>query len=153
MRNSLHAIGMHTGLIGQTQRNLRCANQVWEPPSWYAAAGELDSLVAECLEMDGQKLHRIARLAALAALLSGLCFAQQDGRPRCTAKLRGRFWPEAANSDGKLLSTLARSGQLEMCVVRVWKHRWEPLTVNVTQLGKEREQKAAKDRAAAPHSD
>jgi hypothetical protein len=103
--------------------------------------------------MDSQRLHRILRLTALAILLSGLCLAEQDGKPRCSAKLRGRFWPEQANSDAKLAVTVARSGQLEMCAVRVWKYRWETLTVHVSQLAKERGQKVAKDRAAAPHTD
>ena len=109
--------------------------------------------MSECVEMDSQKLHRIASLMALAILLLGLCLAQEDGKPRCTAKLRGRFWPEAANSDRNLVSNLALSGQLEMCVVRVWKHRWDPLTVNTAQLAKEREQKAAKDGPKVPHGD
>lgn len=99
------------------------------------------------------RLHRIARLAAMAVLLSGLCWAEQDGKPRCTAKLRGRFWPEAANSDRELVSTLARSGQLEMCVVRVWKHRWEALTVHVGQLGKEHGPKATEGNPGAPRTD
>jgi hypothetical protein len=103
--------------------------------------------------MDGRRLHRILRLAALAILLSGLCLAGQYGKPRCSAKLRGRFWPEQANSDAKLALTLARAGQLEMCAVRVWKYRWENLTVHVSQLSKERGQKVVKDRAAAPHTD
>ena len=103
--------------------------------------------------MDGTRLHRIARLAAMAILLSGLCWAGPDGKPRCTAKLRGRFWPEAANSDRKLVSTLARSGQLEMCVVRVWRHRWEALTVHVSQLAKERGRKAAEGGPGAPRTD
>lgn len=99
--------------------------------------------------MDNQRLRRILRLAALAIPLSGLCLAGQDGKPRCSAKLRGRYWPEQANSDARLAVTLARSGQLEMCAARVWKYRWETLTVHVSQLAKEREQKVSKDRAAA----
>ena len=104
----------------------------------------------EWLEMNGQRLHRILRLTALAMLLSGPCLAGEDVKPRCSAKLRGRFWPEQANYDARLVLTLARSGQLEMCSVRVWKHRWETLTVSVSQLAKEGGQKAAKERVAVP---
>lgn len=103
--------------------------------------------------MDGTGINRIARLAGLTVLLSGLGWAGPDAKPRCTAKLRGRFWPEAANSDRNLVSTLARSGQLEMCVVRVWRHRWEALTVHVGQLAEERDRKAAGDRRKTPRTD
>jgi hypothetical protein len=92
-------------------------------------------------------------LAALPILLSGLCLAAQNGKPRCSAKLHGRFWPEQANSDAKLAVALARSGELEICSVRVWKYRWESLTVHISQLAKDGGQNVTKDRAAVPRTD
>lgn len=109
--------------------------------------------VGEWPQMNGQRLHRVIRWSALAILLPGLCLAGQDRKPQCSAKLRGRFWPEQGNSDAKLAVTLARDGKLEICTVRVWKYGWEPLTVRVGQLAKGRGQKAPKGRATEPPTD
>jgi hypothetical protein len=104
--------------------------------------------------MDGKWLRQMVRLAVVAILLAGWCLAQQNEiKPRCTAKVQGRYWPERANSDAQLAATLARSGELEMCVVRVWKHRWEPLTVHVSQLGKGHGRKTEEDNSKAPRTD
>ena len=109
--------------------------------------------MGEWPEMDKQRLQRVPRLAALAILLPGLCLAGQDGKRVCSAKLRGRFWPEQANSDSNLAGTLTRAGDLEICAVRFLKYGWETPTVHISQLAKEREQKIAKHRPAAPRTD
>jgi hypothetical protein len=64
------------------------------------------------------------------------CLAEDAGRPPCKAQNRGRFWPEQANSDREFARKAERCGELQMCVQGVWRHRWEPLTVHVGQLGK-----------------
>ncbi len=92
--------------------------------------------------MGCKRIGRIVSVLMVAVTLAACCFAREDEKPRCTAKLRGQFWPEQANSDPGLVSRLIRTGQLEICTVRVWRHRWEPLTVTVSQLAKESGPKA-----------
>jgi len=57
-------------------------------------------------------------------------------RPACTAAIRGRFWPDVANSNPKAAGELARCGALDMCTTTNWRHKWLPVAVNVRQLGK-----------------
>jgi hypothetical protein len=62
-------------------------------------------------------------------------WAQEPPKPRCNAQQRGRLWPEGA----------ARStcGQIEICTLSVWKYRWEPITVHVSQLAKDPKRRSA----------
>ena len=63
-----------------------------------------------------------------------LCFGADTQRPACNAQTSGRMWPEAANRDHKIVSKLARCGDLLICTRGVWRYHWEPLTVRVDQL-------------------
>jgi hypothetical protein len=57
-------------------------------------------------------------------------------RPACKAAIHGQFWPAAANTDGRTARTLAQCGALEICTTTGWKYKWQPVTVNVRQMGK-----------------
>ena len=57
-------------------------------------------------------------------------------RPACHAAIHGRFWPEAANTDGIAARKLAQCGALDICTTTGWRYKWQPVTVNVRQLGK-----------------
>lgn len=71
-------------------------------------------------------------------LLSGPAFlqAQDDPRPVCNSKTQGRLWPEAANTDRRLISHLVRCGELQICVRGTWHYRWESASVRLDQLGR-----------------
>ena len=78
-------------------------------------------------------MHRL--LAAwLAGAASCLCLAADDIRPVCSSAIQGRMWPEAANHDPKLISRLARCGELFICVRGTWRYHWESPSVRVEQL-------------------
>jgi hypothetical protein len=69
-------------------------------------------------------------------LFGAVCFAGENRRPVCNAKVQGQFWPEEANSDRDAARRLYQSGELEMCSLQVWKYKWEHISVNVRDLGK-----------------
>jgi hypothetical protein len=73
---------------------------------------------------------------ALLALFGTVCLAGEAERPPCNAKQRGRLWPEEANTSREASRRAERCGNLQMCAVGVWRYRWQPLTVHVSQLGK-----------------
>ena len=52
------------------------------------------------------------------------------------AAIHGRFWPEAANTDSDAARKLAQCGLLEICTRTTFRYKWQPVTVNVRQLGK-----------------
>ena len=83
------------------------------------------------------------RQAWLLFALPVLCLAADDPRPDCGSKNRGQFWPEAANHDPKLLSQLARCGELLVCVRRDWRYQWESPTIRVDQLARNAKAKAS----------
>jgi len=60
-------------------------------------------------------------------------------KPACNSSLRGHFWPAAADSDPKLARRLSQCGSLEVCSVGRFRYKWQPVTVNVRQLGKSRQ--------------
>lgn len=62
--------------------------------------------------------------------------AETFARPMCSAAIRGRYWPESANSDARAARKLAQCGELDVCTRTVWRYKWESVTVNVRQLGK-----------------
>jgi len=73
--------------------------------------------------------------AVLAA--SGLVNQSEISRkPACKAAIRGQFWPGAANTDAKAARKLSQCGALELCTATRWRFKWQPVTVNVRQLGK-----------------
>jgi len=57
-------------------------------------------------------------------------------RPACKAAIHGHFWPDAANTDVGAARKLAQCGALEICTTTGWRYKWQPVTVNVRQLGK-----------------
>lgn len=57
-------------------------------------------------------------------------------KPACKAAIRGQFWPEAANSNSTAMRKLSQCGALEICTTTTWRYKWQPLAVNVRQLGK-----------------
>jgi hypothetical protein len=72
-----------------------------------------------------------------------LCLAADDSRPACTAQNHGQMWPEAANHDAKLLSSLIRCGELFICVRGTWHYHWETPSVRFDQLGRQPKLKAS----------
>jgi hypothetical protein len=60
-------------------------------------------------------------------------------KPRCDAQHRGELWPADVRHG---------EGAQQMCTLDVWRYRWEPVTVSVSQLGKERKH----EERAAPRS-
>jgi hypothetical protein len=65
---------------------------------------------------------------------SAMLVQPQSAKPACNAKIAGQFWPVSAESDAVARRRLAQDGDLEICVCRRWKYRWQPLTVNVHRL-------------------
>jgi hypothetical protein len=60
--------------------------------------------------------------------------ASDDSRPACTSQIQGRMWPDAANHDPKVISRLARCGELFICVRGSWHYHWQAPSVRVDQL-------------------
>jgi hypothetical protein len=65
----------------------------------------------------------------------GCAWAGEPEKPRCNAQHRGELWPATA--------TPGSDQSLQMCTLDVWKYRWEPVTVSVSQLSKERKREKA----------
>jgi hypothetical protein len=57
-------------------------------------------------------------------------------KPACKAPIHGQFWPQAANTDVTAARKLAQCGALEICTRTAFRYKWQPVTVNVRQLGK-----------------
>jgi hypothetical protein len=57
------------------------------------------------------------------------CFAEQVKKPACDKQHQGMAWPE---QDARSACT-----EIEVCTVGVWKYRWQPVTVHVSQLAKD----------------
>ena len=75
----------------------------------------------------------------LSLLLSARAIAlatKPPEKPVCRAQIHGRFWPGAANANGRAAQELAQCGALEMCTSRGRRYSWQPVTVNFRQLGK-----------------
>ena len=80
-------------------------------------------------------MHQIFLSALL--VTSGLANRSEVPRkPACRAAIHGQFWPQAANTDPKAARKLSQCGALEMCTATTWRYKWEPVVVNVRQLGK-----------------
>lgn len=47
-------------------------------------------------------------------------------KPACTAELRSSLWPDKAARDSRT--------PIEMCVRKHGSYRWQPLTVDISQL-------------------
>jgi hypothetical protein len=81
-------------------------------------------------------MKRIILCVLVAA--SGLAKEQESvaQKPACRAAIHGHFWPETANTDTNAARKLAQCGTLEICTTTGWRYKWQPVTVNVRQLGK-----------------
>ena len=66
-----------------------------------------------------------------------LCIADDAGKPQCNSRRQGELWPRAANFDSVLRSKLNHCGQLEICGLQIWRYKWKPVSVHVSQLGKQ----------------
>lgn len=96
---------------------------------------------------------RLQRVLLFSVFLSLPGYSQQPDKPRCTAQTRGQFWPDEANHDPKAARALAKEGKLELCTAKIWRYRWEPLSVTLTDLIKKRDQKRAVREGNATTSD
>ncbi len=73
-------------------------------------------------------------LLVIPMLLATACCAQdlppatsaEMAKPACTAQTRGKLWPEKTSR--------ANGVPIEICVQKLWKYRWEQLTVDISQL-------------------
>jgi len=86
-----------------------------------------------------------AQLVLAVLSLSVPLFAVDDSRPLCSAENQGHMWPEAANHDPKLLSHLARCGELFICVLGNRHYHWQAPSVRFDQLGR-----GAKSKTSTP---
>lgn len=73
-------------------------------------------------------------MALVLISIAGLAAAEEAVKPQCTAKIRGRFWPEEANTDQSVTRKAIKCGELQICTVRGIRHRWEYMTIHVSQL-------------------
>ena len=73
------------------------------------------------------------KVGMLAAAFGVISIPEAD-KPACNAENLGRMWPDAANSDPRLFTKLARCGALQVCTRQVWRYRWESPTVTLGQL-------------------
>lgn len=78
--------------------------------------------------------NRGMRYLPVLALCASLYAAAEPAKPVCTAKLRGRFWPAAANSDRTAARRSFQDGSLQICTAGLWRFRWENLSVNYQEL-------------------
>jgi hypothetical protein len=83
--------------------------------------------------------NRHVKRIVFCTLLCAIGLAEQpqaSKKPACNAAMRGRFWPDQANSNPQAVRELSRCGALDICTGGNWRYRWRPVTVNVRQLGK-----------------
>jgi hypothetical protein len=71
------------------------------------------------------------RWILISAVVLGCGMGQQTGtpKPRCNASNRGSLWPPVHERDA--------CHPVELCTLEVWKYRWVPVTVSVSQLAKD----------------
>ena len=83
------------------------------------------------------------RLMLVPALMGSLCCAQdgQAQKPACNAENHGMLWPEHISGHDQV--------PVEMCSVHLWKYKWRPLTVDVSDLVKGARSRASKGTLAA----
>jgi hypothetical protein len=84
---------------------------------------------------DGRRLSPM--LGYLLLLIVPVALAQEGEKPKCGADTLGQLWPADANHDSALFVKHSRCGELEMCVRKVWRYRWEMLSVRLDQLAKD----------------
>jgi len=62
--------------------------------------------------------------------------AESGAKPACKAANAGLFWPEDANSNGRIAVEYARRGQLEICTRNILFWAWKSPTVSLEELRK-----------------
>jgi hypothetical protein len=77
----------------------------------------------------------MTRLVLVCLILAAVSAGSDALRPACNAEMRGRFWPEKANGDADYAKRSAQCGELWICTKATWRHRWERLSVHISQLG------------------
>ena len=79
------------------------------------------------------------RLMLVPVLMGISCWAQggQAQKPVCNTENRGMLWPVHISGHDRV--------PVEMCSVHLWKYKWRPLTVDVSDLVK-----SAKPRQGEP---
>lgn len=70
-------------------------------------------------------------LPGLVAIGSLFVQSQSPERPACNARTRGALWPERLSSNSRV--------PVQLCTAKLWKYRWEPLTVHTSELAKKAE--------------
>jgi hypothetical protein len=75
-------------------------------------------------------------------LLAASAYATEPRKPACNSRNHGSVWVGQTTKSGR--------GPTEMCSLQVWKFRWTPLTVDVSQLAKESSHKAPRQSQPAP---
>jgi len=71
-------------------------------------------------------------LLAIPMLMAGACFADEGtpatprAKPECSAETEHLMWPEK--------SERRSGGPVEICVEKHLKYRWQPLTVDISEL-------------------
>jgi hypothetical protein len=89
------------------------------------------------------------RLMLVPVLMSVSCWAQDDQaqKPVCNSENHGMLWPANISSRDHV--------PVEMCSVHLWKYKWRPLTVDVSDFvkgAKPRPSKGALASASTPAS-
>lgn len=74
-------------------------------------------------------------MCVMLAAMGAAGAASEQERPACNAGMRGRFYPEKANADADHARRSAQCGELWICTKGAWRHRWERLSVHISQLG------------------
>jgi hypothetical protein len=72
------------------------------------------------------------------SLFSWVGFTQESEKPLCNAKTRGQFWPAEANGNRNELQKYIQQGDLQICMYGTFKYKWTRMTVNVHDLGRDR---------------
>jgi hypothetical protein len=82
-----------------------------------------------------QSMTRLALMCVMLAAMGAASAGSEMERPACNAQMRGRFWPERANEDAGYAKRSAQCGELWICTKGTWRHRWERLSIHISQLG------------------
>jgi len=77
--------------------------------------------------MASSGMHASAVILILVALGSNGAELPET-RPRCTAHIRGKLWPEGV--------TRPKLEPLEICSQKAWVYQWKPLTIDVSEWTK-----------------
>ncbi len=76
------------------------------------------------------------RLLLIPVVLAGYILAADAQKPACTQATQGQVWIERAEHGAPV--------RAEVCTLQVWRYRWEPATVHVTELPKRQKERKPK---------